>query len=336
MTTEPTGAVGAAGSSLLDLEPAEAPARPLPAPGSVKAWVLAVRPKTLVAGWAPVLVGTSLALVSQNLIIPLRGGMALAVALLIQIGTNFVNDAQDHKKGADTADRLGPPRVVSSGLLPYTTVMRAGLLSLALAGAVGIALVSTTGSWWLLLPGGLAVACGVLYTAGPKPLAYFGLGEVFVFAFFGVFATTGSFYVQDPAGWQDFRGIAFWVGASMGALAVAILEVNNIRDIPTDGPAGKRTLAVRLGETGARVLYTVCLMVAFLCLIPVFFGQAVVAREYVFSIISVLFAVILGRGVWVSGRALNRVLARTAMFEGVFAILLALTFWLVAYEVPPR
>ncbi len=221
-----------------------------------QAWILAARPKTLTAAVAPVLVGTGLAAHDEALVI-LPAAAALVGAVLIQIGTNFANDYYDFVRGADTEDRVGPVRVTQAGLLPADSVRRGMVAVLGAAMLVGAYLVWVAG-WPIVWIGLTSVACAVLYTGGPFPLAYHGLGDVFVFVFFGLVAVGGTYYVQALTWPAD----ALLAGTALGALNAAILVVNNLRDIETDARAGKRTLAVRLGPTGTKVEYGVLLLLA--------------------------------------------------------------------------
>lgn len=216
---------------------------------TLRAWLLAVRPQTLSAAVAPVLIGTGMAY--------WRGvsafGPALAAlagALLIQIATNLANDYFDFVKGGDSEDRVGPTRVVQAGLLSPTAVLAATVVVLGLAVAVGAYLV-WVGGLPILVIGVLALVCAVAYTGGPYPLAYHGLGDLFVFLFFGLAAVGGTYWVQA----RDFQPDLLVAGAGIGALTTAILVVNNLRDREGDARAGKRTLAVRLGVGGTRAEY---------------------------------------------------------------------------------
>jgi 1,4-dihydroxy-2-naphthoate polyprenyltransferase len=222
-----------------------------------QAWVLAARPKTLTAALAPVAAGTGLA-AFHGVLAPLPALAALAGAMLIQIGTNFANDYYDFVRGGDTEDRVGPVRVTQAGILPPETVRRGMYAVLGAAMLVGVYLVWIAG-WPIVWIGLASVACAVLYTGGPFPLAYHGLGDVFVFVFFGLVAVSGTYFVQGLTWPPD----AFLAGAALGTLNTAILVVNNLRDIETDAAVGKRTLAVRLGATGTKVQYLVMLLVAF-------------------------------------------------------------------------
>jgi 1,4-dihydroxy-2-naphthoate octaprenyltransferase len=233
--------------------------RPTPAvrPGSARAWILAIRPATLTVALGPVLVGTAVAHV--------RGGAralpALAAALgalLIQVATNFANDVFDHEKGADTAERLGPVRATQAGLLTPAQMKRGMWLVIAAALAVGAYLVMV-GGWPILLVGVVSIASGLAYTGGPFPLAYNGLGDLFVFVFFGLVAVTGATYVQTGG----VEPLALVASLPAGAIATAVLVVNNVRDRHTDVGANKRTLVVRFGRRFAELEYVALLAVAY-------------------------------------------------------------------------
>ncbi|MDT8340921.1 MAG: 1,4-dihydroxy-2-naphthoate polyprenyltransferase [Longimicrobiales bacterium] len=224
-------------------------------------WILAARPRTLPAAAAPVLVGTALAwrLGGFSLLPALA---ALAGALSIQVATNLGNDYFDYRHGADTEARVGPVRVTQAGLLSPAAVRRGMALALLAALLVGVYLIQVAGPPILWI--GLAsLVCAVAYTGGPFPLAYRGLGDVFVFVFFGLVAVAGTVYVQTLV----FSWEALWAGAGVGSVSTALLVVNNLRDVETDAAAGKRTLAVRLGVPGTRVQYT--LLWAFAAAVPV-------------------------------------------------------------------
>ena len=233
-----------------------APAR-AEAGATARIWLMAARPRTLPAAVAPVLVGTSLAL-GDGHFDAIAFLAALLGAMFIQVGTNLSNDYSDARRGADTEDRLGPVRVTAGGLVPPRQVLIATYVSFALAVLCGIYLVAVAGPV-LLLVGAASILAGVLYTGGPRPYGYEGLGEVFVFLFFGVVAVTGSYYVQV----QSLPWPAFVEAVPVGLLASAILVVNNVRDLETDRRAGKRTLAVRLGRERTRMLYAAMVAGAF-------------------------------------------------------------------------
>jgi 1,4-dihydroxy-2-naphthoate octaprenyltransferase len=218
--------------------------------------LLAVRPKTLTAAASPVLVGTGLAAHSGEAAW-LPASAALVGALLIQIGTNLANDYYDFMRGGDTDERIGPVRVTQAGLIPPQAVKLGMIAVLGFAMLVGVYL-AVVGGWPIVVIGLASVACAVLYTGGPFPLSYHGLGDVFVFVFFGLVAVGGTYYVQALSWPPD----ALLAGAALGSLSTALLVVNNLRDIHTDAKAGKRTLAVRIGVAGTRVEYVALLLVA--------------------------------------------------------------------------
>lgn len=221
----------------------------LPAPGSLACWWLAIRPKTLFAAVNPVVLGTVIAFTAGGGHW-LAAGAALIGALAIQAGTNLANDYWDWKKGADTAERLGPVRVTSAGLLPPRAVFAATLASFGLAVMAGIYLISR-GGWPIVVIGVLAIACGFLYTAGPVSLAYLGLGDGFTLIFFGPVACAGTVYVQT----LEWNPVAIAAGMALGLFTVALLAVNNLRDRAQDAQKNKRTLAVRFGGRFARWEY---------------------------------------------------------------------------------
>ncbi len=222
----------------------------------MEAWILAIRPRTLPAAAAPVVVATGMA-AARDVMAPLPALAALVAALMIQIATNLANDYYDFLKGGDSEDRVGPTRVVQAGLLPAQSVIRAALGVLGLTSVIGLYLV-WVGGLPILIVGVLSLLCALAYTGGPFPLAYRGLGDLFVFVFFGLVAVGGTYWVQA----RDFPPDLLLAGSAMGALITGILVVNNLRDRETDERAGKRTLAVRLGETGTRVQYLVLVLAA--------------------------------------------------------------------------
>lgn len=230
--------------------------RPASPSGRARAWVMASRPATLPAAVAPVLVGTAMA-AFRGVMEVLPAAAAMAGALFIQIATNLANDYFDYRKGSDAEDRIGPTRVVQAGLLPADSVLRGTVLMLSLATAVGIYLV-WIGGIPILVVGILSLVCAVAYTGGPFPLAYHGLGDPFVLIFFGFVAVTGTYWVQA----RTFEPDLLLAGLGVGVLTTAILVVNNLRDIPSDRRAGKRTLAVRFGRRGARAEFAFLVFVA--------------------------------------------------------------------------
>ena len=218
-------------------------------------WIAGARPKTLPAAIAPVLVGTALAGASW---LPTRAALALVVALALQVGVNYANDYSDGVRGTDHS-RIGPVRLVGQGLAPAHHVRMAAFLAFAVAALAGLVLIAISDHWWLLTIGAASIAAAWLYTGGPRPYGYAGLGEVFVFVFFGIVPVLGTLYVQ--TGEVDLRSVLAATG--VGALACAILVTNNLRDVPTDREFGKRTLAVRLGDARTRQLYVLLIVVAF-------------------------------------------------------------------------
>jgi 1,4-dihydroxy-2-naphthoate octaprenyltransferase len=282
----------------------------------VRIWVMAARLRTLPAAIAPVLVGTSLAGQEGTF----RAGAfvaALLGAIFIQVGTNLSNDYSDARRGADTEDRLGPVRVTAGGLVPPRQVLIATYVTFGLAVLCGAYLVYVAGPA-LLAIGAASILAGVLYTGGPRPYGYEGLGEVFVFLFFGIVAVTGSYFVQvETLEWE-----AFALAVPVGLLAAAILVVNNVRDIDTDRRAGKRTLAVRLGRRNARTLYSVMLLVAYVAVIPVVFP---LSPWILLPWLTLPLAARLARTVraHVDGPTLNAALARTGMLQLLFCVLLS-------------
>lgn len=232
----------------------------------MKLWIAGARPRTLPAAVVPVAVGTGLA-VGEGHPVWWRAALALFVSLALQVGVNYANDYSDGVKGTD-ADRVGPLRLVGSGVKPARQVLAAAMASFALAAVAGLALAAVT-SWWLLLVGVAAIAAGWGYTGGSRPYGYRALGEVSVFVFFGLVAVLGTVYVQlERLPWTA------WVAAvPVGLLACAMLVVNNIRDLDTDAMTGKRTLAVVLGDPLARLLYTLCLAVPFTLVLGLAIGR---------------------------------------------------------------
>jgi 1,4-dihydroxy-2-naphthoate polyprenyltransferase len=281
---------------------------------------MAARPRTLPAAVAPVLVGTALAGTLGTFKI-LTFIATLLGALLIQIGANLSNDYSDARRGADAEDRLGPVRVTAGGLVPPKQVLIATYVAFGLAVLVGVYLVVTAG-WQLLLVGAASILAGVLYTGGPRPYGYEGLGEVFVFLFFGVVAVTGTYFAQrEELTWESFV-----LAVPVGLLAVAILMVNNVRDLETDRRAGKKTLAVRLGRARARTGYGIVVYVAFL-MAPVAWlaGGTGLSAWLLLPWLALPLAAPVVRVVRnkVDGPSLNGALARTGMLQLVFCVLLA-------------
>ena len=220
-------------------------------------WVAGSRPRTWPAAVVPVVVGTAAAQDQPNL---LRASLALLVALALQVGVNYANDYSDGIRGTDDK-RVGPRRLVASGLVEARSVKRAAFCFFGGAALIGLYLSAVT-SWWLVLVGAAAIMAAWGYTGGPKPYGYHGLGELFVFVFFGLVASVGTTYLQD----ERISALAVGVAIPVGLLAVALLVTNNLRDLPQDDLVGKRTLAVRIGDRPTRALYVVVVVMAFLSL----------------------------------------------------------------------
>jgi 1,4-dihydroxy-2-naphthoate octaprenyltransferase len=214
----------------------------------MRRWILGARLRTLPAAVVPVTVGTAVA--AGGGIVWWRAGAALVVALALQVATNYANDLSDGVRGTDGLQRVGPVRLVGSGMATPSEVRIAMLAAFAVAAAAGLTLAAAV-TPWLLLVGVVSIAAGWLYTGGPRPYGYLGLGELFVFTFFGLVATVGSAYVHQ----QEVPAVAWLAAVAVGFLACALLVVNNLRDRPADAEAGKRTLAVRLGDRPTRILY---------------------------------------------------------------------------------
>ncbi len=304
---------------------------------------MAARLRTLPAAIAPVLVGSAAAdyvAHTSCAVVHNPGGYsfvlgfcephfkwgafvaALVGSIFIQIGTNLANDYSDAKRGADTVDRLGPVRVTSAGLVAPQRVLVATWLAFGVAIVAGIYLATVAG-WLIIAVGAASILAGVLYTGGPRPYGYAGLGELFVFLFFGLVAVNGSYYVQDVYTGR-FDWLPFWLSVSVGFLATAILVVNNIRDIDTDRRAGKRTLAVRLGRPGTRRLFVVLVAGAYAVLL----GLVVAGTAPGWTALGLLSIPLAGRPLRsvltrTDGPALNGALAGTGALLGVFSLLVS-------------
>jgi 1,4-dihydroxy-2-naphthoate octaprenyltransferase len=290
------------------------------APSKLQAWIQASRPKTLTAAVTPVLVGTAIALANGSFkLLPALAALYCAVA--IQIGTNIFNDVVDYERGADTQERLGPLRVTQAGWLPPAVVRRGALVVFMSAALVGLYLVYI-GGWPVLLLGLASVLAGLAYTAGPSPLAYNGLSDLFVMLFFGFVSVGGTVYVQ----MQSLPPETWFAAGAVGSTITALLVVNNIRDVDTDRRAGRRTIPVLIGRAGALVEHGILLSLAFL--LP---GIAVLGDWAPLGVLlswlgipmAVLVFIRLVRG---EGRALNKVLALSARLVLVHGILLAAGF----------
>ncbi len=281
----------------------------------IKCWAIAARPKTLLAAIVPVVVGSAVAS-NNNKFVLLYALIALFCSILIQVGTNFSNDYYDYVKGADNEKRKGPLRVMVSGLITVRE-MKAGIAMVFLTAFIAGLYLVYTGGLIVLAIGIASILAGMAYTAGPYPLAYNGLGDIFVFMFFGVVGTVGTYYVQA----HEFTGLAFLSSIPVGALITNILVVNNYRDIEEDKAAQKHTLAVILGRTFTRYQFIVLLMVSFI--IPLVFYFNLNFKLWIFlPYLTLPLAYKLIRLLYKSdGKELNKMLELTAQFSGIFGLL---------------
>jgi 1,4-dihydroxy-2-naphthoate octaprenyltransferase len=288
-------------------------------PSRARVWYLAARPPTLPAAVVPVLVGTAVG-VSEAAFRPLVFLAALIASLLIQIATNFANDLSDFHKGADNETRVGPLRVAQSGLITLGDLKRGIVVTFGLAMLVGLYLIYI-GGWPILFIGLFSILSGLAYTGGPWPLGYHGLGDLFVFIFFGVIAVTGSAYLQTG----DVTGLALAASVPVGLLVTNILVINNLRDVGTDRVAGKHTLAVLLGAAAVRGQYVVFTSIAYI-MAPLLWWLGGASPFVLLSWLTLPIAVKLVRIVLAgtSGPPLNRVLKATGQMHLLFGILLAL------------
>ncbi len=282
---------------------------------SLTTWITGARPRTLPAAIAPVLVATALAQSNANI---LRALLALLVSLALQVAVNYSNDYSDGVRGTD-ADRIGPTRLVASGLASASAVKKAAIYSFLVAAIAGLSLAWLT-SWWLLLIGAAAVFAAWTYTGGKKPYGYSGLGEISVFVFFGLVATVGSYYVQT----ETITLHSFIVAIPMGSLSCAILAANNIRDRAKDETVGKHTLAVRLGDRRSRILFFTLLLSAHVA------PLLTLSPWSLLTLLALRATIGLGRLVLsgISGKALIPVLAKTGQLQLAFSALLATSLWL--------
>ena len=281
--------------------------------------MLATRPRTLPAAVAPVLVGTAMAIADKQFEW-LPAIAAMTVALLLQIGVNLANDYFDWVKGIDTQERLGPPRVTQSGLIPAKQV-KAGMLVAIMASIIPGLYLASIGGWPVILIGLLCFMAALAYSGGPFPLASHGLGDLFVFIFFGLVAVCGTYYVQA----RQLTSMVWLMGVLQGLLITAILVVNNLRDIQTDRRSGKRTLAVIIGERGSRIEYLLLLCMAYAIPFILWLG----GRSSVWVILPVLslpLAISLTRIIWkgAGGPVLNQALANTAKLALIYSLLLSI------------
>lgn len=284
-------------------------------PSTFRIWYLAARPWTLPASLAPIIVGSAVAWHEGGFHL-LTALLALLTALLLQIAANFANDALDFKKGTDTEGRVGPTRITSAGYVSYEGVMRATFIALGLAVLSGLYLVYR-GGWPFLLLGVFALVAAVAYTGGPFPISYLGLGEIFVFIFFGLIAVTGTAYLQTG----DVTALSLWASLIPGALIVGILIVNNYRDLEGDRIAHKRTVAVRIGPVNTRREYALMLVIT--AITPLAFWA--VGWLDAWALVTVLAWPLLW-GLWrqittLTGPALNKTLGMTGRVAVVASVL---------------
>ena len=283
-----------------------------------QSWILASRPKTLLAAVVPVVIGSALAFNIGKFSFT-AALVALMCSILIQVATNFVNDLYDHLHGADTEERVGPQRALATGLISVSEMKSGIILTFASAFLLGLYLVYI-GGWIILLVGVLSIIAGIAYTAGPYPLAYNGLGDYFVFIFFGVVGTVGTFYVQA----NQLHPLAFFASIPVGALITNILVVNNYRDIEQDRAASKFTLAVKYGEAFARYQYTFLMAVSYLVPITSYF----IFDQNIFillPLITVPLGIKLIKMIYtLKGTELNKTLELTAKFSALFGFLFAI------------
>lgn len=289
----------------------------MPGVSRLQAWKMAVRLPTLTAAVAPVAVGTGAA-INHNAFDLLPALAALFGAICLQIGANFANDVFDFKRGADTADRLGPPRATQMGLIAPREMLTGMWAVFALATVAGVYL-AFVGGWPIVAMGLASIAGAIIYTGGPWPIGYHALGDVFTFVFFGLVAVLGTYYVQ--AG--ELTGLALAAAIPVGCTVTMILVVNNLRDIETDRRAGKTTLGVIMGDRATRAWYLVLLGVAFAVPLGAVFGGVTWAWPFVAAAIPAAIMPVRAILSGTEGRALNPVLKATARFNLVFGLLWA-------------
>ena len=282
-----------------------------------ESWILASRPKTLLAALVPVIIGSAVA-AHHNSFKPIAATVALLCSILIQVGTNFVNDLYDFLSGKDTKERVGPTRALASGLISVSEMKAGVVITFLITFLLGLYLVYL-GGWLILLIGIFSIIAGILYTAGPYPLAYNGLGDIFVFIFFGLIGTVGTYYVQTG----QVQMIAIWASIPVGALITNILVVNNYRDISEDKSNGKNTLAVKFGEKFTRLQYVMFMILSYAILFVVYFSY----KQSVFVFLPLLsfpIAVKLVRMIYsLKGNSLNNTLALTAKLSLIYGLLFA-------------
>lgn len=293
-------------------------------PSTFQIWYLAARPKTLPAAVAPIVVGTAVA-VREDSFVWWVALLALITALLLQIAANFANDAIDAKKGSDTAERTGPMRITAAGYVTYTQVMNATWITLVLAAATGIPLL-IRGGWPFVFLGIASLVCAVAYTGGPFPISYLGLGEIFVFLFFGLIAVTGTAYLQTG----ELTALALASSIPPGAMIVGILIINNYRDREEDEKVNKRTVAVRIGAKYTRIEYYLMLAITFGTPF-VFWAVGWVNAWVLLTLLCLpLFRQLVHQVQTLNGPALNQTLGLTGKTAFVHSLLLGLALVLSA------
>jgi 1,4-dihydroxy-2-naphthoate octaprenyltransferase len=282
------------------------------------AWILASRPKTLLAALVPVVVGTSIA-INDNKFHLTAALIALLCSILIQIGTNFVNDLYDFLAGTDKKERLGPQRAVASGIISVNHMKAGIIITFGLSFILGLYLVYLIG-WEILLIGIISIIAGIAYTAGPFPLAYNGLGDLASFLFFGLIGTVGTYYVQA----EEITATVFWSSVPVGALITNILVVNNYRDRLEDQSNGKHTLAVLMGEKFTRIQYVLFMILSYSILLIVFFTYKQSLLVFL-PILSLPVAIKLIRMIYtLHGKELNKTLELTAKLSALYGLLFAI------------
>ena len=283
-------------------------------------WLLAARPKTLPAAAAPVIIGTAMAFASGGFHL-LSALAALLGALFIQVGTNFANDYFDYKKGVDQPDRLGPTRVTQSGMVSSSQIKTATTIAFGIAFFIGIYLVFQ-GGWPIVIIGLCSILFGVLYTGGPLPIGYIGLGDLFVLIFFGPVAVGGTYYVQT----LTITPEVIIAGIAPGLFSTAILTVNNLRDVKQDRLSGKKTLAIRFGVTFSRLEYIGCIVIATLIPVILFFWYQAPRYSLISLVVLLIAAPSLKKIYKQEGRQLNDLLASTGRLLFLFAILFSIGY----------
>ena len=279
------------------------------------AWLLAIRPRTLLASISPVIVGTAAAY-ADNRFAALPALAAMFGAILLQVAVNLANDYFDHQRGIDTAERLGPVRVTQSGLMSPESVKRAMIVILAAAAMVGLFLTYIAG-WPVIIIGTASILAALAYSGGPYPLASHGLGDIFVFVFFGPIAVCGSYYVQALA----INSQIFWLSVPIGLLITAIMVVNNLRDIPTDAKTGKNTLAVILGIHRTRLEYFILIIAGYSMPVLLYFTSGLTGWILLPLLSAPMAITVMQKIRFDEGSLLNRSLSKTAALTLLYSLL---------------